>query len=294
MYCPKCGTQNAEHARTCAACGQALAGPGGSGMPVKVKISGLAIASFVLGILSVLGGLTAIPAIILGIIALIVIEKSGGRLTGLAFAIIGIVIPVFAVILMMGIMLPALARVRQLAFRMTCGTNLSVIGKAMLLYANDYEDELPRPGGRGSTWGPVADWVAPNRYAAYGMANDGSGGEATISSSFYLLVKYAEVTPKSFVCKGDTGTTEWWMADETNVDPSMEMIDAWEFGDTGAPPRDSLSPRANVARSPRASWLTRTRRGSSASQRRTLRRPSTGGWPGWPRRVPRCGPSRST
>ena len=64
MYCPKCGTQNAEHARTCAACGQALAGPGGSGMPVKVKISGLAIASFVLGILSVLGGLTAIPAII--------------------------------------------------------------------------------------------------------------------------------------------------------------------------------------------------------------------------------------
>ncbi|MBN1359763.1 MAG: ankyrin repeat domain-containing protein [Sedimentisphaerales bacterium] len=43
----------------------------------------------------------------------------------------------------MGILMPALARVRQLAFRMTSGTNLSGIGKACLIYANDHEDRLP-------------------------------------------------------------------------------------------------------------------------------------------------------
>jgi prepilin-type processing-associated H-X9-DG protein len=43
----------------------------------------------------------------------------------------------------MGILMPAMARVRQLSFRMTSGTNLSSIGKACLIYANDHDDKLP-------------------------------------------------------------------------------------------------------------------------------------------------------
>jgi prepilin-type processing-associated H-X9-DG protein len=42
-----------------------------------------------------------------------------------------------------GILMPALDRVRQLSFRMTSGTNLSGIGKACLIYANDHDDRLP-------------------------------------------------------------------------------------------------------------------------------------------------------
>jgi len=42
-----------------------------------------------------------------------------------------------------GVLMPALARVRQTAFRMTSGTNLSAIGKASLIYSNDYDDQLP-------------------------------------------------------------------------------------------------------------------------------------------------------
>jgi prepilin-type processing-associated H-X9-DG protein len=43
----------------------------------------------------------------------------------------------------LGILMPALARTRQIAQRMTSGTNLSGIGKACLIYANDYDDKLP-------------------------------------------------------------------------------------------------------------------------------------------------------
>jgi prepilin-type processing-associated H-X9-DG protein len=43
----------------------------------------------------------------------------------------------------MGILMPALARVRQLSFRMTSGTNLVGVGKACLLYASDHDDKLP-------------------------------------------------------------------------------------------------------------------------------------------------------
>jgi prepilin-type processing-associated H-X9-DG protein len=43
----------------------------------------------------------------------------------------------------MGILMPALGRTRQLALRMTSATHLSGIGKACLIYANDYDDKLP-------------------------------------------------------------------------------------------------------------------------------------------------------
>jgi len=193
----------------------------------------MAIAALVLGIMSIFTcGLTAIPAIILGIVSLVRIEKSGGSLTGRGFAIAGIVVPSVMlplIVLLMGILMPALARTRQLAFRMTCGTNLSGIGKAMLIYANDYEDELPRAGGRKSTWSKnIPNWQASNRYAAYGVKADGSGGQANISSCFYLLVKYVEVTPKSFICKGDAGVTEFNPADDGCSD--KDLMDLWDFG----------------------------------------------------------------
>jgi len=120
--------------------------------------------------------------------------------------------------------MPALARVRQIAFRMVCGTNLSGLGKAMLIYANDYEDELPRAGGRNGVWvGKITDFAGVTRAAAYG-----SNGNASVTSCFYLLVKYAEVTPKSFLCKGDSGVSEFKPADYGVG--SMELIDLWDFG----------------------------------------------------------------
>ncbi len=145
------------------------------------------------------------------------------------FTLVELLVVIAIIALLMGILMPALSRVRQLAFRLTCGTNLSGIGKAMLIYANDYEDELPRAGGRNTTWGAVNNCAAANRQQAYDLGANGDGGKATISSCFYLLVKYAEVTPKSFVCKGDSGTTEFKLSDlvgTAGVTSSTELIDA--------------------------------------------------------------------
>jgi hypothetical protein len=113
---------------------------------------------------------------------------------------------------------------------MACGTNLSGLGKAMLIYANDYEDELPRSGGRESNWSDrIPAWNATNRFDAYGVSRtDGSGGQGSITSCFYLLVKYAEVTPKSFLCKGDSGVSEFKPADYQAG--NRDLIDLWDFG----------------------------------------------------------------
>jgi len=62
------------------------------------------------------------------------------------FTLVELLVVIAIIALLMGILMPALARVRQIAYRLYCGTNLSGIGKAMLIYANDYDDELPRAG----------------------------------------------------------------------------------------------------------------------------------------------------
>lgn len=164
-------------------------------------------------------------------------RKSGLFLTG--FTLVELLVVIAVIALLMGILMPALARVRQIAFRMTCGANLSGIGKAMVTYANDYRDEFPRSGGRNSAWDPaIPDWKAPHPRIAFGLDASYSGGAASISSCFYLLVKYAEVTPKSFVCKGDSGTTEFKLsefaadvpADADCAPADAELIDVWDFG----------------------------------------------------------------
>ena len=228
MYCPKCGKENADDAQICSACGSILTQGKASGGNIAIKTSRLAITALVLGILSIFTcGLTAIPAIILGIISLVLIDKSGGKLTGRCLAITGAAIAVVLILLIV-IIRPFIARPRCIAFRMPCGTNLKGIGTAMLIYANDYEDELPRAGGPTTKWGRTPDWQASNRYEAFGLASDGSGGQASISASLYFLVKYTKVTTKSFICKGDVGASEF-QPSKYNAG-NKELIDLWDFG----------------------------------------------------------------
>ncbi len=131
------------------------------------------------------------------------------------------------------IIMPCLARLRQIAFRMSCAHNLSAIGKAMLTYANDQQGALPRAGGRASFWGGPILWNAPDRTRAFQMASDGSGGRATISSSLYLPVKYGYISPEVFVCKADAGTTRFDLAGSDNLPKGFKLADAWDFGPNG-------------------------------------------------------------
>ncbi|MBN1508162.1 MAG: DUF4190 domain-containing protein [Sedimentisphaerales bacterium] len=168
MYCPKCGVLNPDPATLCRACGQVMA----PGEPAAVaRVSGWATATLVLGILSAFTCmLTALPAIVAGIVAMVKIGNSNGRLKGLGMAIAGMILPFALLPVMaigMGIVMPALTRTRHLAFRPTCAANLQGLGKAMLIYANDYDDRFPT----------TSEWCD-------------------------LLTQYAEVAPQAFQCKG--------------------------------------------------------------------------------------------
>lgn len=145
------------------------------------------------------------------------------------FGPIEILVLVIVCLFVLAVIKPAALRLRFYALRTKCKNNLSMIGKAMQTYTNDYDDNFPRSGGRDSNWAfRIPDWKAANRYSAYGLTEDGSGGWATISSCFYLLVKYSDVAPKTFVCPADAGIREFKLVDADVGD--KKLADLWDFG----------------------------------------------------------------
>ncbi|MHC4309693.1 MAG: hypothetical protein ACYSSN_07090 [Planctomycetota bacterium] len=84
---------------------------------------------------------TVILAYVLGIISIFRIHRSKGRLNGIGHAIAGTHISFLVGFLF----IIAIPRIRSIAPRMVCGSNMSAIGRAMLSYANDYNDMLPTP-----------------------------------------------------------------------------------------------------------------------------------------------------
>lgn len=151
MYCPKCGTENPDDAQLCRSCSWVLTSVSTIAPAADARTSRLAITALVLAILSIPTLLiTAIPALIFGIVGLVKIEKSAGQLKGKGLAIAGLAVPgalmPFAIIaLMMSILMPALAGTRQLAQRVVCSTHLIQIGVMMQMYADDYDGQYPTP-----------------------------------------------------------------------------------------------------------------------------------------------------
>jgi prepilin-type processing-associated H-X9-DG protein len=129
---------------------------------VEVKTSGMAIASLVLGILG-LCGITALVGLVLGIVSLVKINRSGGRLSGQGLAIAGICVSgfmlFFSIPVMAAMLLPALAQAKQKAQRINCVNNMKQLGLAVRMYALSHNDQFPPAaswcdaiqGGTGST-----------------------------------------------------------------------------------------------------------------------------------------------
>jgi hypothetical protein len=161
--------------------------------------------------------------------------RNTGRLRGLT-VVDTVVLSVVLAFLVFGLLMPMHVRAQSESLRDVCAAHLASIGKAMRVYANDYEGKLPRAGGRNSNWAPV-NWCAltrsrPGIAGAYGViASDGTGGNCTISSCFYLLIKYAEVSPKVFPCPEDPCVSEFTLSAEgSNATGITDLIQAWDFG----------------------------------------------------------------
>jgi len=113
-----------------------------SGIPPKT--SGLAIASLILGILGIFcGGITAIVGLVLGIVAIVTINKSDGQLRGSGLAIAGTVVSAIVLLILPAMLLPALAKAKMRAQTINCLNNVKQLNLALLTYANAHNGKYP-------------------------------------------------------------------------------------------------------------------------------------------------------
>jgi prepilin-type processing-associated H-X9-DG protein len=120
--------------------------------PAEAKTSGMAITSLVLGLLGLFTcGVTSLVGLILGIVALLKVNRSGGRLSGNGLAIAGICVSALFVLMVpiyAAMLLPALARAKSKAQTINCVNNMKQLALAVRMYANDHNNQLP----------PAATW----------------------------------------------------------------------------------------------------------------------------------------
>ena len=141
MQCPKCGSQNPDDAQICQSCSSELPKIISAAQRQIPMTSALAILSFGLSIMSFVFFPLILIAVIFGIVSLIKVTKSKGMLRGKGFATLGIIISILAFV----VCLPIINKIRQTAYRLVCGTNMSQLGMEMLVYTNDNDDNFPTP-----------------------------------------------------------------------------------------------------------------------------------------------------
>ncbi len=144
------------------------------------------------------------------------------------FTLVELLVVIAIIALLMGILMPALARVRQIAYRMICGTHLKGIGSSMLLYANDNGESYPIAGLASSVWtttGKIASFDEQDQAIAF------TRGQATITSCLFMLIKNYDMTPSQFICKGDAGAT---LGDVASQDVVADPVCARGESDNGS------------------------------------------------------------
>jgi hypothetical protein len=119
--------------------------------PTEAKTSGLAITSLVLGVLGFCG-ITALVGLILGIVALVKINRSGGRLSGQGLAIAGICVSGFMLLLVLLFIIPPFMAVltqpvpagaKSKAQIINCMNNVKQLTLGVMIYANANHDQCP-------------------------------------------------------------------------------------------------------------------------------------------------------
>jgi len=154
-----------------------------------------------------------------------------------AFTLIDVLVSLAVIGVLIAILLPSIARVRESAQRVVCGSNLRQIGLGINMYAEDSADYLPssvflpqkarnsRSSGEGSPQDMDIVRTEPNLYARRPLGDwDGLG-----------LLYAREYLPaaKLFYCPSHSGNHDFNVYEESWAEDAGEIVSNYQYRGTG-------------------------------------------------------------
>lgn len=128
------------------------------------------------------------------------------------FTLIELLVVVAIIALLISVLLPSLARARELSRRTACGANLKSIGTACLQYAESHKGVFPTPLYSSDSTTAISCAKVGNRrdcpdmWQQYNAAGNRTNNESSLRGYFKLLIGGARsyIQPKSWICPSAT------------------------------------------------------------------------------------------
>jgi hypothetical protein len=166
---------------------------------------GLAVAALILGLCGLipfLGLLLAPIGLLLGIVALI--SNTTAHRMAIAGVVLAIVTVSVQVVAMAVLVTSGLSPAREMAHRGHCMANLNSIGKAVVVYQGEYNDEWPWMAGH--SWHQTN--TGTNQSTAPADLTARMGADRRCVTSLMFLLVPTGVAPAAFVCPSDEATPD--------------------------------------------------------------------------------------
>ena len=138
-----------------------------------------------------------------------------------AFTLVELLVVIAVITILASLLLPSVTTSMQQAGSVQCRSNLGQIGKACMIYSNQYSNFLP-------CYGAYAAPINPE-------TGTRQRRNATMMSTHSLVQPYAP-DPEIFVCPGDPSpeNTVWWLLEHPGLTKSSYMwsehVMTWDMG----------------------------------------------------------------